>query len=459
VRNNSSKSSLPLEQIGLAISAELPGDTPLSNVPPQPSRKASVNQQRPSSIQQTPDMVQRPDTVYTQDTVFEEDDVRDNRRESKLLPMPPVPIPPIRTFQPSRKPSKSKPSIQLQAPTQPKQVPQHPELFLDIPVRHSRSQPIRLLPTENPHQKVPALSTQTPPKPKLAPAIQIPPAKPQNTTTSASELSGGDILDYYFTSWQDPKPKGLAIAISPSHFEYPQDESSKQSKVKPKLSASTISRANSTASTNIRDSFSSQTSFETDRNDPTPEDEDDDRQLNGGKLSPVAESPLSSLRYPKVPRASNVYVPRSPRSPLSLNGQDSPQQAPSPSSLFMKRRGDQGALRLDSPAHTGSPIGSEIRQQTRRYRQHLRSTSDATWSTIRTSERSTRTQSGLWPRSPAMYESDIVRPLTIRSKTQLLPPPAEEMQALKSPAWVPRLTPTRQGDDLLISVTYSKPRH
>jgi hypothetical protein len=456
IRNNSLKSSLPLEQIGLAISAELPGDVPVSKAPAQPSRKPSTKQQRPSSIQKSPDAAQRPDTVYTQDTVFEEDDVRDHRRESKLLPMPPVPIPPIRSFQPSRKRSNPKPSILVQEPTQSRQLPQQPELFLDIPIRHSRFQPIRLLPTENPHQNALALSSQTPPKPKLAPAIQIPSSKPRDATTSASELSGGDILDYYFTAWQDSKPKGLAIAISPSHLQRPQ-ESAKESKVKPKLSSSTISRANSTASTNIRDSFSSQTSFETDRNEHTPEDEEDDRQLDGGKLSPVTESPLSSLRYPKIPRASNIFVPRSPNSPLSVNSQDSPRRGPSPSSLFMKRRGEQGALRLDSPVHTGSPIGSEIRQQTRRYRQHLRTTSDETWSTLRTSERSTRTQSGLWPKSPAMYEPDVVRPLTIRSKTQLLPPPAEEMQALKSPAWVPRLTPTRQGDDLLISVTYSKP--
>ncbi|KAF2681651.1 hypothetical protein K458DRAFT_391607 [Lentithecium fluviatile CBS 122367] len=453
IRSSSSKSSLPLEQIGLAISAELPGDALVSNAPPHPLRKSSMRQKRRRSVQPSSELSQRPDTVCTQDTVFEEDEVRDNRRESRLLPMPPIPIPPIRSFQPSRKLSNSNPSILVQAPTQPQQPPLQPELFLDIPVRHSRSAPIRILPTENTPQNAPAPSPQAPPKPQLAPAIQIPQRKRSATNASASELSGGDIPDYYFTAWQDSKPKGLALSISPSRLQRPQELPN----VKPKLSSSTLSRANSTASTNIRDSFSSQTSFETvDRNDPTPEDEDDGMQLDGSKLSPVAESPISNLRYPKVPRASNVFVPRSPRSPLSLNSQDSPQRAPSPSSLFVKRRGEQGALRLDSPVQNGSPLGSEARLQTRRFRQHLRTTSDETWSTLRTSERSIRTQSGQWPKSPAMYEPDVVRPLTIRSKIQL-PPPMEEMQSLKSPAWVPRLTPTRQGEDLLISVTYSKP--
>ena len=460
VRNDSSKASLPLSQIGLAISAELPGDSPAPKMPTQAARKASTKQQRRRTSQPDSDPSQRPDTVCTQDTVFEEDDVRDHRRESKLLPMPPVPIPPIRSFQPSRKLSGSEPGGLAQTRVQHRQIPQQPELFLDIPARHSRSQPIIILPTENPRQNMPAPLSHAPPKSQLAPAIQIPPTRSRANTTSASELSGEvDIPDYYFTAWQDSKPKGLALSISPSRRQRRQ-ESPNMAKVKPKLSSSTISRANSTASTNIRDSTSSQTSFETaDPNDPTPDDDDDDKQLDVGKLSPVAESPISNLRYPKVPRASNIFVPRSPRSPLSVNSQDSPRGAPSPSSLFMKRRGEQGGLRVDSPAHTGSPVGPEVRLQTRRYRQHLRTTSDETWSTLRTSERSTRTQSGLWPRSPAMYESDVVRPLTIRSKIQQLAPPVEEMQALKSPAWVPRLTPTRHGEDLLISVTYSKPGH
>lgn len=67
-------------------------------------------------------------------------------------------------------------------------------------------------------------------------------------------------------------------------------------------------------------------------------------------------------------------------------------------------------------------------------------------------ERATRTQSGQWPKSPAMYEQNAVRPLNIRPKRQS----GVDGGQLMSPAWVPHLTPTRQGDDLLISVSYSK---
>ena len=57
-----------------------------------------------------------------------------------------------------------------------------------------------------------------------------------------------------------------------------------------------------------------------------------------------------------------------------------------------------------------------------------------------------------------MYEEAVVKPLRVRRKR-------DEMQevnigrdvdvdaeGLKSPVWVPRLTPTRKGDDLFISV-------
>lgn len=56
------------------------------------------------------------------------------------------------------------------------------------------------------------------------------------------------------------------------------------------------------------DSQTSYTSFESlgSCDDPTPPTEEDKR------LSPVHESPVSYLRYPKVPRASNQSVPRTP---------------------------------------------------------------------------------------------------------------------------------------------------
>ncbi|KAJ4290442.1 hypothetical protein N0V90_010658 [Kalmusia sp. IMI 367209] len=386
--NNASNSSVPLEQIGLAISIE-PPTTSIThsgqNVPPQ--LEEVKQQQRPTIARRNADISLRPDSVMTQTTLFEEDEIR---RESKLLPTPPVPIPPIRTFQPSRPPPAANLSQATMTRTNNRQLPQQPELFLDIPVRYSRSHPSKVETLEaTSHGKsasASALKTQLPPRTRTS---------EYNPMSADSELShGGDIPDYYFTAYEEPRPIHSVSSGNPSRRFRPKQEQV-FGNVKPKRSSSNVSRATSRASTNIRDSFSSQTSFETiDPNDPTPEDDDGDRRLDDGKLSPVVESPISKLRYPKVPRTSNQLVPRSPKSPQSQASQSSPRWQPQPSSLLVKRKGEQGALTLGSPFRSGSP--------------------------------------------------DM---------------PTEEMQALKSPVWVPRLTPTRQGDDLFINVTYSKPGH
>lgn len=435
---NTSSSPVPLEQIGIAITAEQPRSSVDRNEP---------KYQRPSIARRNADLSQRPDSVMTQTTLFEEDNVR---RESKLLPaLPQVPVPPIRTFQPSRPQPTTAPAQAAMKRSTRRQLPQQPELFLDIPLRSSRQQPSKADPSDAP----PHTSVQTT-RDKSTPRMRLPELNPMSAESDAS-LSG-DIPDYYFTAYQEPRPIHSVTSSNPNRRFHPIPEQ-RYDKLKPRRSSSNVSRATSRASTNIRDSFSSQTSFETvDHDDPTPEDDEGDKRFTAGKLSPVAESPIHKLRYPKVPRTSNQLVPRSPKSPQSQVSQSSPRWQSQPSSLLAKRKGEQGAFTLSNPFRTGSPdprAASEIR----RYRQHLRSSSVETFSPIRNSERSTRTQSSLWPKSPAMFdELPAVRPLTIR-KTQLLHTPTDDIQALRSPVWVPRLTPTRQGDDLFINVTYSKP--
>ncbi|KAF2466045.1 uncharacterized protein BDR25DRAFT_336618 [Lindgomyces ingoldianus] len=458
--NNFSNTSLPLEQIGLAISAELPaGSVPVIR-PPQILKRPSLRQQRPKSIvRRSGNPFDRPDSVLTQDTVFEEDVPPERRRSSRLLPTPPIPILPIRTLQPPRpQPSLNPSALPKHTNLSRQQAQQQPELFLNIPVRHSRTQPLPVT-LEYITSRV---SPQDP-----APSLRTSSVYDQHksiTTNASTPAPGnmGDIPDYYFMSNRSPPRLPIPIA-TPGRLVRPK-ESPKLVTVKAKNSASTVSRTTSRGSTNPRDSISSQTSFETvDPDDPTPEEDDDDKQLaDDSKLSPVAESPISNLRYPKVPRASNQLVPRSPRSPHSLRSDQSthsPRYAPEPSSLLVKRIGEQEALKLGGRLQmaTGSPNREEIREHMKHYREHVRSNSTETaWSSVRSSERHTRTQSGQWPKSPAMYEASAVQPLNLNLRSRAPPP---EMSALKSPAWVPRLTPTRHGDDLLISVTYSKPNH
>ncbi|KAH7083958.1 hypothetical protein FB567DRAFT_446251 [Paraphoma chrysanthemicola] len=474
--NSSSNSSLPLDQIGVAIS-EMDG----TSVPSQTASNVSLRPQQPGT--QVP---YRPISTMTQTTVFEEDETTARRRSSVLLPTPPVPVPPIRSLQPSKRASTFDTATGFPFPQPPKQhsrqASRRLELFLDIPVRHERPQPRRIIANDMPSTGSPK-PTAAPQANRLAPPIQMSNSvSPQRTPASSS---GGDIDDYYFSTPKKPTPRA-----SPAYIARPRD-SPKTVQIRSKRSDSTVSRTTSRASTNIRDSYSSQTSFETaDPSDPTPEDEDSDKQLSDDKLSPVAESPISNLRYPKVPRASNQLVPRSPKALTQAHTQFSPPRAPrrnqpsppSTSHLLQNRHKDLAPLLLETRVPLRVPashndvamIRDPLRepftsppQVQRRQRTHVRSNSTESWTTTPKSkiERKSRTQSGMWPASPAMYDTspplaDLapIRPLMQRRKREEM---AEinvgrdvevDDKGVKSPVWVPRLTPTRKGEDLFISV-------
>lgn len=464
--NNSGSSSVPSEQIGLAITAELPGSSVPTIRLPRPLRSSGggLREDRVKSLLSPTDAYRRPDSVLTQDTVFEEDVPSQRRRSSKLLPTPPVPIPPIRTFQPSRPAPTLIPGTQPRRPFPVRQQSlQESGLSLDIPVRHSRSQPMQIAASQVRLRRSPVSTVASanfgPSGSPIRTSSVYDQHKSFSTSTSTLEPRHGDIPDYYFMTHKSP-PKYQEPKASPNRIVRPKD-SPKVVSIKTKPSPSTVSRATSRASTNIRDSMSSQTSFETvDPHDPTPEDDDDEKQLEDSRLSPVAESPISNLRYPKVPRASNQLVPRSPRSPASQQSNRSPLGPPEPSPLRTRRRGEQTAINLESQfamRERGSPSKDDVRTYMQPFRQHMRSTSvESAWNPTPTSSNAhTRAQSGQWPKSPAMYESDFVRPLNVRIKSGLQAPEVD-VEALKSPMWVPRLTPRKEGDDLFISVSYSK---
>jgi hypothetical protein len=458
--NSSSDSSLPLSQIGLAISAELDGR------PMNRTDDGKTMRHRPpedGSHRKTP---LRPFSTLTQDTVFEEDDVPARRRSSMLLPTPPVPIPPIRNLQPSRPP----PTFAVSA----RKTGRGSELFLNIPIRHQRPQPRRMDAAEKVSTGSPRIAGSLQ-RPRLAPAIQMASTSSSldskaYTASSRNASNDGDIIDYYFTTHQAHE---MAPKASPAQFTRPRD-SPKTVQVRSKKSLSTVSRTASRASTNARDSVSSQTSFETsDPNDTTPEDDDDDKQLsddNKQQLSPVAESPIAGLKYPKVPRASNQLVPRSPRSPPSDKRagqkQKSPRRPVEPSALLSKRNNALPPLLLESRPRLNSPHRDPFVSPPRKPRAHVRSVSTDSWTATPASkvDRKSKVQSGAWGRSPVMYEVDAVKPLNVRRKRDEMQEVNigrdvdVDAQGLKSPVWVPRLTPTRKGDDLFISVGWGDGR-
>ncbi|KAL7773250.1 hypothetical protein CFE70_003214 [Pyrenophora teres f. teres 0-1] len=462
--NSSSNSSLPLDQIGVAISAELDGK-------PLPPKKAAnpVGPQRKAPVEGQPqnNTPFRPISTMTQETVFEEDEMPPHRRSSVLLPTPPVPIPPIRALQPSRIPPNPTANNQ--------QARRRSELFLNIPIRHERPQPKRIIAAANgsPQPLQPAT------RPRLAPPFEMTSTatsyESKATTASSRDTNtSGDIIDYYFSN---NRRRDITPKASPAHM-VRLKESPKNVQIKSKKShSSTFSHTTTRASTNIRDSLSSQTSFETvDRDDPTPEDEDDDKQLsddsssNKQQLSPVAESPISKLRYPKVPRASNQMVPRSPKSPPHHNF-NSPRKGPDPSSLLQKRNNALPPLLLESRPRLNSPHRDpftsppRVTSPPRRVRPHMRSNSTESWSTTPASkssiDRKSRVQSGAWGKSPVMYEEDVVMPLNVRRKrdemSELNIGRDVDVDGLTSPVWIPKLTPRKKGDDLFLEVGWGNP--
>lgn len=436
VGTSTSAASIPMSQIGLAISAELEGC-------PAPAKPTKHLRQKITEEHF------RPFSTRTEATIFEEDEIAARRRSSKLLPTPPVPVMPIRSLQPSRLPSKAPTS----SATSSSRTGRGSELFIDIPVRHVKPLPKRIVPT--------GLSSTGSPVPKRpTPQLQIPSSTSRKSssasTTTITPASAADIPDYYFSTL--PPPSRDATPRQDS-------DTLPVAKVRraPPSSSTAGSRTISKTSTRptFRDSASSQTSFETaEPNDPTPEDDSDAKQLSDdNKLSPVAESPIHGLKYPKVPRASNQLVPRSPPNGSSRNssarmgslrrsreeGRFYVRPLPEPSSLLVKRRGEREAVDLEKKLVLKDPFTTPTRRQMRNAReQHDAGKRVNSW------EHTPASKIDAYG-SPAItaHEIDRPRPLSIVKKRDSA---GGEMVGLKSPVWIPHLTPTRKGDDLFISV-------
>ncbi|OCL10392.1 hypothetical protein AOQ84DRAFT_217727 [Glonium stellatum] len=466
-----SNPSVPLEEIGLAISPDterhaspesvassrtmsrlLPEKpVPILGMPRVPQRPEvppmPTDQQRPRiaampTVQQRPEIpamppmppmpqrpesfAPRPDSVMTTATVFEED-VPLERRSVRINLPPLVPVPPLKTFKPQRQPQL--PQAQY-VPTRPTQtysnsttIEQLP-LSLRIPIR--QYQPVR---TPSPVRIPTALVAS-------APSAHASSYYGSRASESSLDMSDEGYIPDYYISPEKPLPR--TDKASPEILGRP-SRSPKLVQIRSKPSSSNISRTTSRTSGSKRDSGTSDTSFESaDPNEPTPSE--DDKQL-----SPVAESPISNIRYPKVPRASNQAVPRSPRSPKSPKSPRSPRSpgkradaTPLAPSLLVKRRGEKQAQQLENMFWAGDGKGLNIRAGPTGG-QHRRSGSDEYF--VREPERAAQQAAS----------RDHRRSKSINAFEMQRRNPGRE--PLKSPLWVPKLTPTRKGNDLLISVT------
>jgi hypothetical protein len=233
-----------------------------------------------------------------------------------------------------------------------------------------------------------------------------------------------------------------------------------------------------------RCSGGSDTSFEsTDPDEITPPEEIERH------LSPVPEgdSPNNNVRYPKVPRSSNQAVPRSPQPTLSPGYQHSQawplkeekraytptKPSPSPSTPRTPLRHDQthqpslsgstlAAKRLGSSAATSLSNGIHIRSPPNPQSSPLKGYGRPAHSNTTRSGRPQFAQQrkpsyagtgygpdpaydGYSPRTPEMSSPG---PKILRTDREVV---------LRSPLWEPKLTPSRRGEDLFLSVSLASP--
>lgn len=203
-----------------------------------------------------------------------------------------------------------------------------------------------------------------------------------------------------------------------------------------------------------RDSVASYTSFETmgSDDDPTPPKEEDK------ELTPPDEggSPISNLRYPKVPRSTSQAISRTPPSPKKKDSEGkfspnkiSPTPSPRNKSKAASPRGVADQLwRTETRRHDSQPrantYGVPIYQS-----QHSVQRPD--------SSRSTRPQNANTAAAQNIAKPSPQKPTVGESGSWNWSPELNAAFAQfnpKSPFGpMPKLTPTKQGEDLYLSVS------
>ncbi|KAK4506776.1 hypothetical protein PRZ48_000509 [Zasmidium cellare] len=206
---------------------------------------------------------------------------------------------------------------------------------------------------------------------------------------------------------------------------------------------------------------SRRTSFEsTDPDEPTPPEEEEKQ------LTPVAEleSPISGIRYPKVPRSSAQSVPRSPNYkgsprlgtdfmipqavPITPEQQKPLKHSPSPSlsgsTLAAKRRGDGAAHDLEKGLYIMTSSHS-------RNNSHAMRPNESRSAAARQNQRHESPLKGYGRVASSRTEAEW--PLSNKPDMNI----AIEAP-MKSPLWEPKLTPRKEGDDLYLSVSAATPK-
>ncbi|KAF2725855.1 hypothetical protein K431DRAFT_280582 [Polychaeton citri CBS 116435] len=262
----------------------------------------TVSQLLPDRPSRTPPMpafqsASRPPSVYTQATVFEEEEAKSPQASGGSIP--PMPMPPKSVLKAWSNTAVSANPRKTQQDSASSPLPM--SLTLQIPRQAPRQERI---PSPTTFTVAPVAQPPNAPNPEssgsgIGIAVGSRPASAKSRAFSNHSdfppKSGASLIPDYYTSMESGTP-GLSQPRSTSFASNDADVEA------PKLFASPAQLA--------RRSTSSNTTFESnDIDEATPPENEEAR------LSPVVESggsPISGIKYPKVPRSSNQAVPRSP---------------------------------------------------------------------------------------------------------------------------------------------------
>ncbi|KAF2169821.1 hypothetical protein M409DRAFT_52316 [Zasmidium cellare ATCC 36951] len=320
----------------------------------------------------------------------------------------------------------------------------HPSLSLEIPRKASGSDSLG------------SLSGFPLPPPRAA----VPPDDVQRSSGHSKSRSSNNSLLNYYASPDCASPDDLYSSTPIEELgQIRRPPPAAVTVTKPTYPPKAI-RMSTASDTSRRTSFES-----TDPDEPTPPEEEEKQ------LTPVAEleSPISGIRYPKVPRSSAQSVPRSPNYkgsprlgtefgraempqvvPVTPEQQRPLKHSPSPSlsgsTLAAKRRGDDAAHDLEK--------GLYIKGSS-----HSRSNSQ-TMAPFQKESRSAPTRQNQRHESPLKGYGRVA---SSRTEAEWPLSNKPEMNTavdapMKSPLWEPKLTPRKEGDDLYLSVSAATPK-
>ena len=301
-------------------------------------------------------------------------------------------------------------------------VPPKPLLSVDIPQPKLRPDPRFVQPYVQRQQK-----SSDSCSPKLITASRLiamlDAQTPIDNNTSYNESSNRNSIEYIPQYYTTPRDQ---LGVSDSSWEYD-------------ASAEKRLESNSRSSSfNKRDSRASETSIET-----TFPDEETPPVNEPKKLSPVVESPISGLKYPKVPRASNQLVARQSAS-LRDNSDNDSSKSPSRSPLSARSyRGEISNQPSDkSPYKYNSRLQSKLLQE----KSSVSVSSDEGWQILGLKDETAMVAP---LKLPGQYERATKQDSSAGQITEIAAS-YEKDTNLKSPLWDPRLYPWRRGDELFL---------